>query len=75
MIAPWMHGPLRHVNIADIVCACLCAFLSQAIVIATPFQLSFDYDAMAEAAAAKFDQTVRHHFNAFTGVAAAVVPC
>lgn len=30
----------------------------EAIVIATPFQLSFDYDAMAEAAAAKFDQTV-----------------
>lgn len=30
----------------------------EAIVIATPYQLSFDYDAMADAAAARFERTV-----------------
>lgn len=53
----------------------LFAFSSQAIVIATPYQLAFDYDAMAEAAAARFERTARHQLHAFTGVAAALVPC
>ena len=53
----------------------LVAVSTQAIVIATPYKLAFDYDAMAEAAAARFERTVRHQLHAFTGVAAALVPC